>query len=364
MLGRLASWIRERWNLAWVSGASLRSATAIAFALTCVASATLVRMGVGLLNSTSTAFAPYYAAILISTLIGGAVAGGTAAIASILAAFWLFVPHEWNVASFRDEQAVSLILFLISSAVIIWAAESHRALLRRLREEAMKRQLLNSELAHRIKNTIAGIQAIVAHALRDQPELLGKVSGRIVALGKTHDLLHNSELKGVSLKEILLGELLPYGRSRFELTGEDLNCPSALAIAMALIFHELATNAAKYGAISSPRGRVLVCWRSIAGRLMVDWQETGGPEPKPRGHSGFGTRLLQRSLEPFNGLVAMDFKPTGLHVGLSLCLTSDAEYAKDAVVGRVQTTVRAQKATRQPLSESADKILGLGDRIS
>ena len=119
-----------------------------------------------------------------------------------LAACWLFVPQNWSVASFRLEELVSLVLYGASSVVIIAAAQSYRGLLQRLRSEEATRQLLNLELVHRIKNVLAGVQAIVGQALRNQDDLLETVSGRLAALGATNDLLVRSEWQSAPLREI------------------------------------------------------------------------------------------------------------------------------------------------------------------
>jgi hypothetical protein len=137
-----------------------------------------------------------------------------------LAAYCLFVPAEWAIAAFRLEQLVSLVLYSTSSIVIIWAAESYRGLLQRLRREQDMRQLLNLELVHRIKNILAGVQSIVSRSLRDHEDLLETVSARLAALGATNDLLVKSEWQSASLREILEHEFSPYGLARFQLRGQ------------------------------------------------------------------------------------------------------------------------------------------------
>src|SRR5215831_2765831 len=152
----MVGWATDRWRSMWQVGLRRRSAPALTFAVACVAVATAVRMGLGLISPDSAVFAPYYSATLVAALVGGIEAGALAAVLGGLAACWLFVPPEWNLAAFRLEQLVSLILYGSSSIVIIWAAESYRGLLQRLRREEALRQLLNRELVHRIKNTLAG----------------------------------------------------------------------------------------------------------------------------------------------------------------------------------------------------------------
>jgi two-component sensor histidine kinase len=325
------------WRELWRGGLPPRSIFSLIFALSCVAIATIVRIGLGAISPASAVFAPYYSATLVAALVGGARAGSVAAAAGALAAFWLFVPPDWKSDAYIEEQVVSFFLFTASSLVIIWAAKSYRDLLWRLREEQNTRQLLNHELAHRIKNTLAIVQAVASQTLRDQPAALGKLNDRIAALAATNDLLIESAWRGASLRKILAGEFAPYDSARFRLDGEDFECPSEIATMLALIFHELTTNAAKYGALSAPHGRVDLSWTRHNDRVEFDWIESGGPQPAPlaalprlrgsagRGHEGFGTTLLRKGLRQFDGAVEMRFAPTGLHCKLSLALPSQRQ---------------------------------------
>ena len=319
----LIKWGIERWNSIWRVGLPSGSIASLTFAIACVGIATMVRTGLGLISPDSAVFAPYYSATLVAALVGGAPSGVVAAILGSLVAYWRFVPPEWGTTSFLVEQLVSLSLFSLSSAVIIWAAESYRSLLQRLRETERTRQLFNDELAHRIKNTFSSVQAIISQTLKDQPDVRNKLSARIVALATTNDLLVKSKWQCASVHEILTNEFAPYGPSRFQLLGDNVECQSTSAIFLSLIFHELTTNAVKYGALSKPNGRVSVAWKLTGDRLELEWVERGGPKPDTRVHVGFGTTLLQAGLKQFNGSVDKQFEPTGLRVKLSMILPLD-----------------------------------------
>jgi two-component sensor histidine kinase len=323
----MVKWGIERWRPLWSGELSPGLAPALTFAIICVAIATGVRLLLGLVSPDSAVFAPYYAATLIATLVGGAFAGSLATGLGALVACWLFIPPDWSVPPFLRENIISLVLYLVSCIVIVWAAKAHRELLRRVRAEENQRQLLNRELAHRIKNILMNAQGIVSQSLRGYPELLKTVNARITALATTHDLLVATGWRSASLGSILASEFAPYGPSRFETKGDDIECPSAVAVPLALIFHELTTNAVKYGALSRPDGHVAVCWRHHARRLEVDWIERGGPAPSPTPGKGFGTRLLQAGLKPFDGSVAVRFEPTGLVCRMSLTLPEEHDPA-------------------------------------
>jgi two-component sensor histidine kinase len=117
--------------------------------------------------------------------------------------------------------------------------------------------------------------------------------------------------RGASLRAILSTELEPYGLARISIEGPDTILSPTLALTMALIVHELATNAAKYGGLSRPAGKLSVHW-SLADRILnLNWREAGGPPIDAPTHHGFGLRLLPRALEQFSGTAETSFKPDG-----------------------------------------------------
>jgi two-component sensor histidine kinase len=308
------------WRELWHEGLPPLSPWCFFFALGCVAAATLVRFGFGQISSSSTVFAPYYSAILVAALVGGWRAGGFAAASGGLVALWFFVPPDWQSHAFDREWFGRYFLFAASSVVIIWAAKSYRDLFRELRDERDRRRLLNHELAHRIRNTLTIVQSVIGQTLRDQPAALSKLNDRIAALAATNDLLVKSEWRGAFLKKILAGEFAPYDPGHFHLNGDDFECPSEATTVLALIFHELTTNAAKYGALSTPQGRISLTWAKHVDRVEFDWVESGGPQPVAPRREGFGSTLLRRGLQQFDGAVEMRFVPTGLRCKLSLSL--------------------------------------------
>jgi two-component sensor histidine kinase len=318
-------WATNRWHSIWHLGLTPRSGRCIAFAVACVGIATALRIGLGRISPDSAVFAPYYSATLVAALVGGAESGTLAAALGAVVAYCLFVPEDWGLAPFRLEQLVSLVLYGTSSVVIIWAAQSYRGLLQRLRATEATRELLNHELVHRIKNILANVQGIVGQTLVDQKILRNAINARITALGATHDLLVKSNWHSAPLREIIIQEFAPYGLSRFHLHGSDVDCPSALAVFLALVIHELTTNALKYGALSSPDGRIDIAWTDVSGQLTLEWVETGGPEPRAPTREGFGTTLLRSGARQFQGAVDSRFERTGLRCTLSLFLSKYPE---------------------------------------
>ena len=314
----MVGWATKRWRSIWRLGLTPGSGAALSFAVACVGIATALRIGLGRISPDSAVFAPYYSATLVATLVGGAESGTLAAGLGALAAYYLFVPLGWGLAPFWLEQLVSLVLYGTSSVVIIWAAQSYRGLLQQLRANETTRELLNRELVHRIKNILANVQGIVGQSLLDQKILRNAINARIAALGATNDLLVKSNWHSASLREILLQEFKPYGLSRFHLRGSDVDCPTALAVFLALVVHELTTNAVKYGALSSPGGRIDIAWAEVSGQLTLEWIESGGPEPTAPTRGGFGTKLFRSGARQFQGVVDCRLERTGLRCRLSL----------------------------------------------
>ena len=137
---------------------------------------------------------------------------------------------------------------------------------------------------------------------------------------------------------------------QFALDGEDVECPASAAISLALIVHELTTNASKYGALSAAGGSVDVSWRCDGDRLRLGWVEHGGPPPKPPTRSGFGTKLLRRSVRQFDGTVDMHYAPSGLELQLSLRLPrKPAKLALAESIARTACEAAGASAAREVL---------------
>jgi len=212
------------------------------------------------------------------------------------------------------------------------------------KRDEMRRQLLVNELNHRVKNTLATVQSIAAQTLRNaaSPQDAGPdLENRLMALSRAHDVLTREIWEGASLAEIVGGAVGPYAPTgRCAAHGPDvwLSPPQALALAMAL--HELAVNAAKYGALSGEHGQVEIRWRRLPLRptqdpdlqagdearvLRLVWTETGGPPLTPPTRRGFGVRLLEHGLgRDLGGSVRLDYPPQGVICHIEATLEHDA----------------------------------------
>jgi two-component sensor histidine kinase len=174
-------------------------------------------------------------------------------------------------------------------------AGASKDLTERKRAEELQRLLLN-ELNHRVKNTLATIQAIIAQTLRSAPDLASAreaLDHRIRSMAQAHDLLTSRSWTGANLADVVTRALDAFNPAQVGVSGPALEVSSKHALTLSLALHELATNASKYGALSCPQGRVNVQWKVQAGLLRLDWEETGGPPVAPPTAKGFGSRLLE-----------------------------------------------------------------------
>lgn len=319
MLGKSDSSDRVHRLLRW--GLPPGSPSAFLFALCCVVTALTVRLVFSFFRPDLVIFATYYPAVLLSTLIGGLSAGIAAQLLGGLMACVFF--DSWvepAAAQTIGEQVVGLLLYGLSSSFIIWAAEQYRRVIRQLDEEQHYRRLVLDELNHRLRNKLATIHAVLHHELQSHDAIRDKILGRLRALAAADELLTRGDTGTVDLPEILKAEFLPYDEARISARGTPVRVPPKPAAMLALVFHELTTNAAKYGALSSPSGRVSISWLLAGNSLAIEWCESGGPPVVAPERCGFGTRLFKRALDPFHGTVETRFDPSGLRCLITLAL--------------------------------------------
>jgi len=301
------------------------STEAYAFAIFCVALATLLRWAIGWIAEDILPLPTYYPAVLIAALLGGPHAGMLAATLGGLIGWWAFIPPRFTFFPLTSGQAISLVMYAVASLIIIWGAEHYRSLAKRFEEEEELRKLAVGELAHRLKNKIATIQSVISSKLRDDPQTRDAILSLLNSLSATDDLIMATQGNGANIRDILNAEVGPYDVSRISMQGPDVLLPPKLAMTMALIVHELATNSAKYGALAGPVGKLAICWSVSDGWMTVDWRESDGPVVAPLTHRGFGTRLLSRALCQFGGTIESKFEPTGLICEMSLMLPQEPD---------------------------------------
>ena len=207
------------------------------------------------------------------------------------------------------------------------------------RKQAEARQkLLLDELNHRVKNTLLAVQSIAMQMARhaEPPErFYAAFKGRLLALSHAHDLLTRCAWEGASLHDLVRQMLAPYAAGderRIALAGPEVRLNPNAAVGLAMAFHELATNAAKYGASSTSNGRIAITWTAeragAASAVEIRWAESGGPPVRPPCRRGFGSRLIERGLaHELEAELWLEFAPAGVECRIRLPLTHKVRLA-------------------------------------
>ena len=198
---------------------------------------------------------------------------------------------------------------------------------------AERQKLMIDELNHRVKNTLATVQSIAMQTARHHPEPQGfaeAFQSRLMSLSHTHDLLTRSHWEGADLRAVLQHETDAHGGAlRIVLNGPPVSLDPAQALSLGMVFHELATNAGKYGALSTPEGRVFVDWAIAdqrAPRLTLNWREAGGPQVSPPQRRGFGSRLIERNIRhDLAGEIEAAYAPEGFKADISMPLDRERD---------------------------------------
>lgn len=309
----LDNWIRQR-----IEAQPRGLMGQLAVAALCVAAATILRIGLRVWAPSGIPYITYFPALVIAGILGGRRASVSALIASAVIGSYFLV--ERNGHSVLPTPAwAGVIAYLVSGGLIVWLSDLVANSLRELGKAHRQEHLLGLELQHRVKNTLAIVQAIANQTLAATTVAGFKIAftDRLIALGDAHNVLSESAWREVSLTVLVRRALEPFvgqdpGRLRLE--GKDLQLPADLVVDLALCLHELGANATKHGALSAPKGYVEVRWaRATDGRVELRWSEHGGPVVAAPTHRGFGSRLLERGLSRGRKpTVTTEYRPEGL----------------------------------------------------
>jgi PAS domain S-box-containing protein len=232
------------------------------------------------------------------------------------------------------------------------------------RKEAEERQvLLVREVDHRARNALAVAQSIVGLTRAPTIEAyVSAVQGRIAALARTHTLLAESRWQGADFRKLIDDELAPFcgeKNDRCTMSGPAISLNPAIAQSLALVIHELVTNAAKYGALSVPSGRVAITWEVEQKNLTVNWVESGGPPSKAPDRQGFGSQIMKATIErQLRGKLRQEWRPQGLR-----CSFSFASESGNAGDGKPQNEsnqeIRSASSTVDVLLVEDEALVGL-----
>ncbi len=226
------------------------------------------------------------------------------------------------------------LLAMLTARVITRRAVEDRNLLEWVTRQSTIRTQLTRELNHRVKNTLANVLSIVALTRRrssDIGEFAESLTARLRALSATHDILSQSDWTEAAVGEIVRSELAPYiqaDEGQILMDGPSVSLAPNDALSLGLAIHELATNAAKYGALSVPTGRIAVDWRLAAPDIAeVRWRESGGPRVEPPTRRGFGLDLIEKVVShELRSEVALDFAPEGVQCVLKVPVRRPGEF--------------------------------------
>jgi PAS domain S-box-containing protein len=187
------------------------------------------------------------------------------------------------------------------------------------KESEAHRNLLIQELNHRVKNTLATVQAIVDQSLRSNrsiEQIKSTISHRLMALAGAHDVLAGDNWNRVRIHEVVSAAMKPFAdgqNPRIHYNGDEAILSERSSTALSLALHELATNAVKYGALSCPEGQVSIDWRFQNDEFYLVWTETNGPRVEPPKRTGFGTRMIEQALaSSLQGKAFIDYRPEGI----------------------------------------------------
>src|SRR5246500_1795653 len=228
------------------------------------------------------------------------------------------IDHYETVRVAKDGRRIDVSLCVSplrdKSGRVIGASKIARDITERKQAETLQR-LLVQELNHRVKNTLATIQAIANQSMRrarSPAEFVRGFSGRVQALARTHDLLTQTRLQGAEIMDLVRDQVLLGGAGdrRVEIAGPTLMLDAQAAMNLALVVHELATNARKYGALSNSDGRLSVTWETRTNQerqLVLEWGETGGRGIAVPRERGFGTTLIEQTLKASGGTASVRY---------------------------------------------------------
>ncbi len=291
----------------------------IALALVCVGVATLARMALGLLGSTL-AFATFFPAVLVAALFGGRIAGLLAIPFSIVTVWWAFVEPYYQFDKVTPVQAANFILFTLSSLLVVALAFAHRSIVFDIEDKERERDLLVHELEHRNKNSLAVTASLIRQTITDKDEAEGLIN-RLLVAADNRDLLDDTASHETDLRLFFKSTMQkPYGGDRVALAGPDVVLNEDQARSLRIVFHELTTNALKYGALSVAKGNVAIDWLLDGDTLIIVWRENNGPRVSPPTKYSFGSKLITVTLKQMKATLEPTFAETGYSYKISFAL--------------------------------------------
>ncbi len=300
---------------------ALRPGTVGAYSLALVSFvlAVVLRVAIDPYLAGGVQFITFYPAVMVTTLLSGLGAGLFCAALSLAGSVYFVMPHDWSfyTLALNPGNIVLLVLFVLITLSNVILISGLRYAVERFKEREEKEHLLMREINHRAKNMLSVVAAIAHQTVAGNPEdFVGRFSERIQALSANQDLLVRNEWTGVEIADLVRTQLAHFAEvigSRIAMQGPKLRLNPASAQAIGLAVHELATNAGKYGALSTNRGRLDICWGIDGDTLIMSWTEHDGPAVLAPKRHGFGTIVVKAMAErSVGGKVELDYASSGL----------------------------------------------------
>jgi PAS domain S-box-containing protein len=278
------------------------------------------------------------------------------------------IEHFDTVRLAKDGRRVDISLAVSpirdSSGRVTGASKVARDVTERKEAEKLQR-LLVDELNHRVKNTLATVQAIASHSLRrarNSEDFVSSFTGRVQALARAHHLLTERTWRGADVADLVREQAVlgVVESNRVAFSGPALLLDPQSALHLALVLHELATNARKYGALSVPQGQLSVSWSMLANKrrmLVLQWSERGGPAVAAPSSVGFGTSLIQQALDAHGGSASIQYAAEGVTCEIKLPL------AEPVPLGSAASEAAAVRAQSIAVLQPTDKPSLRGKRI-
>lgn len=301
------AWLPDRTAQPWQAGLLGAALGAAATAVRLVAHEPLGR---------ELPFIAVFPALIVAAAWGGLTGGLACLLAASLGAMFLLTPFDASAAWMLGGFWVAGGLVLAVAAALADSVREEQVSRGRLTETQTQLQTLVSELAHRNRNALFVIMAIVSQSARtanSAAEAEQTINARLQALLRAQEVILQADGAPACLRVLLPRALEPFDLARITIApGPEVPVESDVAVGLGLLFHELATNALKYGALSQPQGRVRIEWSLEAGLARLLWREIGGPPVAEPAKNGFGSRLLETALAPQGGKAERRFEPDGL----------------------------------------------------
>jgi two-component sensor histidine kinase/CheY-like chemotaxis protein len=374
---------RLEWLYLEIPALTPGSVGAYSLAIVIAACATALRLAIDPVVE-GVQYITFFPAVIITTFVSG-IRAGFLGVELCAAAAWIFIlPPSGQISVATSDQFVTIAFFIVvaSADVILigalrFAIAHYRSLGEKLlaqtaelRASEEQQRLLSAEVDHRAKNLLAVVQSILRQTRAANIEsYIDTVSGRILALARSHSLIAASRWRGANVAQIVDAELAPYhdeGRAshcaHVEAGGPPVTLRPAAAQSLAMAIHELTTNAEKHGALSSSDGRVSVTWQLTEKGLLLLWDEAGGPPiAGPPERHGFGTKIIAAGIKhQLDGRVTFNWRPEGLFV--SILVPSEHLTERSAVSQREdQSTSAALNARDLAETLSGRRILVVED---